>query len=379
MKKNYLKLALVISIYFMYGCATQSGFQYDVKKVNKSYQYLSDNVNDEEYDEIDVSRAEQHIDILTSFLEKHPISPKDEVSLRHARAKAIYAVNTVHFLNEEEVNAEQDDIAVGDIKFVVKNNRDPYKAKRFYRDAGQIIRHLTDNKALAFYYYAKCAELDEGSCQNIIAHGFFDGSFEVPANIKESIYWHTRAYRTQLNYGCAGIYSSSSLVHIAFLFPELSDENWKEWLKRKNELKKQMGNNFRQKYCGFSPEDHFSDYVIHMLNGEKNTKLLQLAIASSSSSIQQKMYQALLESNDLDLAYSFFLNRSLSSKEPLCTSALDLLLVSKHVKNNSVRKNLELYFSNLENSECRFSRTVIKYLEKDNTEDTNEVFKKVDA
>jgi len=364
-KKIHLKLIFILLICFAYGCTTKPSLRNDERVVLKSYQYLSDNVINSEYDEIDILTAEGHANVLTSFMEKYPTSQDEAVSMRYVRAKTFYAINTVRFVKGQKENIQQSNIAVDDIKFVVLNNQNPNKAVTYYRDAGRIIYHLTDEGPLAFYYYAKCAERNEGACLNNVAHGLFDGSYKVPFNIRQSMYLHSKAYETQLKYSCAGIYSASALVYLAYYYPTLALEDWKDWIRKRNELINKLGNSSKRKYCGYNSEGYFSDYVLYTLNDEAKRELLKSAMLLASEPNQKKMYLALLDNVNLDLAYNFFHKEAISADEPPCMTARSLLLMSNQMKNKQVGDKLEQYFLSLKDSQCRFSRSLIKHLKEE--------------
>lgn len=331
-------------------------------QIDTSIQYLLQHTWPRESSaELDTNLTERHLAVISTVLQQHSLQTEQVAAFRAIRAHGLAAVNFVRFNKGKMVDVSQAEQAIEDFNFAIAHPG-TLSVDGLQYQAGHTAKHLLQSNALALQYWHSCAEKHHGGCMNILAHDYFVGSVSDGANLAASVHWHRTVFNTATNFVCAGIFSAYRLAQLSYYLPDSNTgKDWPEWHhdldKLYSKVIQELDPNAK---CGMG-QALSSRYVMQLLQGVADPELISQALAVTTEETEQAVIGLLLPQQDLTLAPEL-LDQIMFTMDR-CTYAFDLAIVAKHYRNMRAFKQLEIYLSNLAQSDCQWDATLMQQLQ----------------
>lgn len=193
-----------------------------------------------------VARTLPHdIDVLTRAINAREGDAQAMLLLHFYRGKARLTLNSLGQMLGMPVDRQMAEAAMADFDVVNNTSGTDDMTLGLRREAlyytGQILLSQLKQSERAYSYFAKCADLKQAGCLNVMAWAKVSGEGGVQPNLKEAVALHMEVYKTGTDYMCAGAFSARSLariVHFTGVRPDENDEY--AWIRRSYRLLDQV-------------------------------------------------------------------------------------------------------------------------------------------
>lgn len=228
-----------------------------------------------------VARTLPHdIDVLTRAINAREGDAQAMLLLHFYRGKARLTLNSLGQMLGMPVDRQMAEAAMADFDVVNNTSGTDDMTLGLRREAlyytGQILLSQLKQSERAYSYFAKCADLKQAGCLNVMAWAKVSGEGGVQPNLKEAVALHMEVYKTGTDYMCAGAFSARSLariVHFTGVRPDENDEY--AWIRRSYRLLDQVKISSKgNEPCGSVAAYQIDEYLMRLEGGEKRPSLL---------------------------------------------------------------------------------------------------------
>jgi hypothetical protein len=230
--------------------------------------------------------------------------------------------------------------------------------------AGHNALHMLQTPPLAYQYWEKCASLGHAGCMNIMAQHRFTGENGLPVNISASIGWHQKVFKTQIQYNCAGIYSSNTLMQMAYHFEHSDTGNtWKNWQIKRNLLLKQLKETERfeqESYCSLI-NLLVTDFVLSRGVGMEEHNILDNAIKLTTDVQHINSLIVMKDGQDAAMALEFL--PYIKDDMAKCTTSLSLALYAKYNQQERAFSLINNYMTTLDSQYCAWELALKQHMQ----------------
>ncbi|GEM_PF-2880294 len=323
-------------------------------KVSEAIFYLQDHTIDELYENIDLARSKQAVEYISLFLERRSdVSLASALYLKNIRGQALIEINGKrNHLKEEAdipaVNLAEVETALSDLEAVLANQDEPDSA--LYRPMAFAAEYLLNDEKRSAGYYERCARLNNIACMNVLGHRALYGLKGVSQDIKKGINLSKATYNTGTKWGCAGYYSATILVDIAYFTPYETGNSWHTWYQQAHALLPKLQKRFNKDLPCASVYGLTQEYLMYLGYGQKKPELLTQALTLEPTDTQEAFIAALQNTPDIQTPDDYFYHKT---PDPVhCSLGLSLLMVAHLSKQADLIKIQQNNFTNLDEKIC---------------------------
>jgi hypothetical protein len=333
-----------------------------LEMADDSLLYLNKNVlSIESVNDIDIAEAELAVNTLNQILKKYDLTEESVFLIREYTGKSVYLINLKRYLNGIQVDVNQVERVKADLDYVISKSSNP---KELMFTAGHNALHMLQTSPLAYKYWEKCASLGHAGCMNIMAQHRFTGENGLPVNISASIGWHQKVFKTQIQYNCAGIYSSNTLMQIAYHFEHSDTGNtWKNWQIKRNLLLKQLKETERfeqESYCSLI-NLLVTDFVLSRGAGMEEHNILDNAIKLTTDVQHINSLIVMKDGQDAAMALEFL--PYIKDDMAKCTTSLNLALYAKYNQQERAFSLINNYMTTLDSQYCAWELALKQHMQ----------------